>query len=224
MPATSLQPIPSLRHGVPPSKSSGGFRGPWSPSFGQAFGVKEFHGAWCSVVPWVMPKDAPWGARAWRCSLCSPKPAAERSGAEPAAWTGNGGVGNCWVLSWCLVLAGGILGRSLAGSPSGCCSTPKTPEGPSWSGRVRPRKVSGSGEGQPGGAPLWGVCGHLHGVPGPLGHSAPSRFPQLRSWGRRREESYLVDRSQHLGSLSLGSPLRVLVPREQVLMNPLNHQ
>ncbi|XP_052645274.1 proto-oncogene tyrosine-protein kinase Src isoform X5 [Harpia harpyja] len=37
-------------------------------------------------------------------------------------------------------LKSGILGRSLAGSPSGCCSTPKTPEGPSWSGRVRPRK------------------------------------------------------------------------------------
>lgn len=139
---------------------------------------------WCSVAPWVMPKDAPWGARAWRYSLCSLKPAAGGSRAEPAAWTGNGGVGNCWVLSWCLALAGGILGRSLAGSPSGCCSTLKTPEGPSWCGRARPQKVSGSGEGQPGGAPLWGVGGHPHGVPGPLGHSAPSRFPQLRCTGR----------------------------------------
>lgn len=41
--------------------------------------------------------------------------------------------------------SGGILGRSLAGSPSGCCSTPKTPEGPSWCGRARPRKVSRAG-------------------------------------------------------------------------------
>nr|AAA42572.1 7 kd protein [Rous sarcoma virus] len=38
-------------------------------------------------------------------------------------------------------LKSGTLGRSLVGSPSGCCLTPKTPGEPSWSGRARRQRV-----------------------------------------------------------------------------------
>ena len=106
------------------------------------------------------------------------------------------GVGECRALSLCLALAGGILGRSLAGSPSGCCSTLKTPEGPSWSGRARPRRVSGAGRGQPGGAPRRGAGGHPRGDPGPLGHSAQPRFPQLRCTGREKEKRVVPSRQE----------------------------
>lgn len=37
----------------------------------------------------------------------------------------------------------GILARSPGGSQSGCCSTRRTQEGPSWCERARPRKVGG---------------------------------------------------------------------------------
>lgn len=45
------------------------------------------------------------------------------------------------ILSLLFAPTGGTLGRSLVGSPSGCCSTPKTPGEPSWSGRARRQKV-----------------------------------------------------------------------------------
>lgn len=34
----------------------------------------------------------------------------------------------------------------------------------------------------------WGVGGHPHRDPGPLGHSVWSRFPQLRCTGRKKEK------------------------------------
>lgn len=131
----------------------------------------------CSVHA-VQGHCAPRGAQAWRCSLWSPRSAAGVPGLARLE-----GVGECRVLSGHLALAGGILGRSLAGSLSGCCSTPKTPEGPSWSGRVRPRKVSGAGGSQLGGPPP-GLGEHL--CRGLFVHSSQSWFPQLKCTGREK--------------------------------------
>lgn len=97
MPATSLQPVPSQWHGILPSKSLGGFRGPRSRSSGEAFGVKAFHGSWCRVAPQVMPSLGCTQAQ-YTLTCLSPETQPVVSevcsgGArtEPTAWTGNGG-------------------------------------------------------------------------------------------------------------------------------------
>lgn len=117
-------------------------------------------------------------------------------GLSPLLGQAMEGASKCPALSCCLALAGGILGRSLAGSLNGCCSTPKTPEGPSWSGRARPRKVSGARGGHPGGAPLQGAGEHPRRDPDPPGHSAQSRFPQLRRREREKEKSFIPCRQE----------------------------
>lgn len=184
MPATSPQPVPSQQYGIPPTRARGASGVPRAPCLGRF---------WSEGILWSVAQGCSSGDAQFTLYRGTAHPGVPKPGGVVCVlqdlqqgcqgWPDNGGGGECRVLSGHLALAGGILGRSLAGSLSGCCSTPKTLEGPSWSGRVRPRKVSGAGGSQLGGPPP-GLGEHL--CRGLFVHASQSWFPQLKCTGREK--------------------------------------